>query len=170
MDENIVNSFYQDPAASQGVPTTSHPEASGPPAPEVLHIPRTAVLASSLILVTRGFSYFFFSFSSISTFGWFVYWLIGWLKDHGFILFQGCHSRETDCVITGKTTPNAVFVIPGLTRNPVRFQYVTFLDARLRGHDGKNSLTAQLFNQIVIKRTFEIGSSYSDNPGNYPPR
>jgi hypothetical protein len=40
-----------------------------------------------------------------------------------------CHSGETDCVVIGKTTHIAVFVIPGLTRNPVFFQSVTLLDA-----------------------------------------
>jgi hypothetical protein len=40
-----------------------------------------------------------------------------------------CHSGETDCVAIGKTTHIAVFVIPGLTRNPVFFQSVTLLDA-----------------------------------------
>jgi hypothetical protein len=40
-----------------------------------------------------------------------------------------CHSGETDCIAIGKTTHIAVFVIPGLTRNPVFFQSVTLLDA-----------------------------------------
>ena len=37
------------------------------------------------------------------------------------------------CVIIGKATQIAVFVIPGLTRNPVFFQRSTLLDAPASG-------------------------------------
>jgi hypothetical protein len=40
-----------------------------------------------------------------------------------------CHSGETDCVVIDRTLHIAVFVIPGLTRNPVLFHSVTLLDA-----------------------------------------
>jgi hypothetical protein len=36
---------------------------------------------------------------------------------------------QTDCVTIGKTTHIGVFVIPGLTRNPLFFQSFTLLDA-----------------------------------------
>jgi hypothetical protein len=39
------------------------------------------------------------------------------------------HSRGRDCVAIGKTTHTGIYVIPGLTRNPVFFQSVTLLDA-----------------------------------------
>jgi hypothetical protein len=38
-------------------------------------------------------------------------------------------SRLRGCVTIGKATQTYVFVIPGLTRNPVFFQIVVFLDA-----------------------------------------
>jgi hypothetical protein len=38
-------------------------------------------------------------------------------------------SRLRDCVVIGKTTHIGVFVIPGLTRNPLFFQSFTLLDA-----------------------------------------
>jgi hypothetical protein len=50
-----------------------HPKSPGPPAPVILQIPKTAVLASSLILVTLGFSYvFFFVFFIASLVEWFI--------------------------------------------------------------------------------------------------
>ena len=42
--------------------------------------------------------------------------------------FSG-QSGETDCVVIGKTTHIPIFVIPGLTRNPVLLQMVMLLDA-----------------------------------------
>ena len=39
------------------------------------------------------------------------------------------HSRAAGCVAIGKTPYNAVFVIPGLARNPVFFQGFTLLYA-----------------------------------------
>jgi len=39
------------------------------------------------------------------------------------------HSRAGDYVTIVKTTDNPIFVIPGLTRNPVSFQAVARLDA-----------------------------------------
>jgi hypothetical protein len=39
------------------------------------------------------------------------------------------HSGEPDGVVIVRTTPNGVFVIPGLTRNPALFQGFTVLDA-----------------------------------------
>jgi hypothetical protein len=39
------------------------------------------------------------------------------------------HSRGAECVAIVKTTPNPIFVIPGLTRNPVSFQSFSPLDA-----------------------------------------
>ncbi len=44
-------------------------------------------------------------------------------------LVKALDSGLRDCVLIGKTTPKAVFVIPGLTRNPVLFQNITLLDA-----------------------------------------
>ncbi len=38
-------------------------------------------------------------------------------------------STIKSCVVIDKTTHTGVFVIPGLTRNPVRFQSFKFLDA-----------------------------------------
>ena len=43
--------------------------------------------------------------------------------------FSFYHSRKRDCVENGRTTPKGVFVIPGLTRNPVLFQIAMLLDA-----------------------------------------
>jgi hypothetical protein len=55
------------------------------------------------------------------------------------------HSRKTGYVAIGRTPHNGIFVIPGLTRNPVLFQSIASLDAgsvipdliRDR-HDGQN--------------------------------
>jgi hypothetical protein len=38
-------------------------------------------------------------------------------------------SRHGDCVAIGNTNSITVFVIPGLTRNPLLYQSVTLLDA-----------------------------------------
>jgi hypothetical protein len=40
-----------------------------------------------------------------------------------------CHPGETDCVAIARTPHIAVFVIPGLTRNPELFQGIMALDA-----------------------------------------
>jgi hypothetical protein len=40
-----------------------------------------------------------------------------------------CHSGERGCVTIDKTAHSAVFVIPGLTRNPAFFPTITLLDA-----------------------------------------
>jgi hypothetical protein len=39
------------------------------------------------------------------------------------------HQKYAGCVIIGKNTNIAVFVIPGLNRNPLFLQIVTLLDA-----------------------------------------
>jgi hypothetical protein len=38
-------------------------------------------------------------------------------------------ARLPDCVAIGKATREGLFVIPGLTRNPVLFREITSLDA-----------------------------------------
>ena len=59
--KSTSGSFVQEPASLQGSPkNVSHPVIPGPNIPDVLHIAKTAVLASSLILVILGFAYVFF--------------------------------------------------------------------------------------------------------------
>jgi len=51
------------------------------------------------------------------------------LRGRVVFAFQGCHFREADCVAVEKKDIYCCFVIPGLIRNPVQFQGLTFLDA-----------------------------------------
>jgi hypothetical protein len=44
-------------------------------------------------------------------------------------IFSTRHSGVVECVVIVKTPHIRVFVIPGLTRNPVLFRSVTLLDA-----------------------------------------
>ncbi len=44
-------------------------------------------------------------------------------------ILKSLDSGFPDCVAIGRTTHIGVFVIPGLTRNPVLFQSLTLLDA-----------------------------------------
>jgi hypothetical protein len=45
------------------------------------------------------------------------------------MMIRAAYSRVADCVAIDETMHFRVFVIPGLTRNPVSFQRLTFLDA-----------------------------------------
>ena len=48
---------------------------------------------------------------------------------------SSCHARVADCVVIVRTLHIQVYVIPGLTRNPVLFRRVTLLDAGSSRHD-----------------------------------
>jgi hypothetical protein len=44
-------------------------------------------------------------------------------------ILKSLDSGIPDCVAIGRMTPYSLFVIPGLTRNPLLFQSITIMDA-----------------------------------------
>jgi hypothetical protein len=62
----------------------------------------------------------FLHFSRIKSSGADVIPLIYYIVERSESFFR--HARVADCVTIGKTTHIGVFVIPGLTRNPLFFQ------------------------------------------------
>jgi hypothetical protein len=62
------------------------------------------------------------------------------------------HSGERDCVVIIKTTLNSIFVIPGLTRNPVQFKGFYVSGCRIKS--GMTSDTQPLGE--IVTHLFEI--------------
>jgi hypothetical protein len=63
----------------------------------------------------------------------------------------------SDCVTIGKTTHIGVFVIPGLTRNPLFFQSFTLLDAGRDRHD-RHKLDAFLnYDTVCLRLVVDFG-------------